>query len=89
MKVKKVEASSSLSRGLRDILHTVNTMSDRDKKRFSQCFNCKNLDICDKDESDENEDGLCKFYDELPHVSLQQQYEFADILTREILKERQ
>ena len=50
MKIKKVEASSSLSRGLRDILHTINTMSDRDKKRFSQCFNCKNLDTCDKDE---------------------------------------
>lgn len=86
MKVQKV---SPTSRGLRDILHTVNTMSDRDKKRFSQCFNCKNLDTCDKDESDEDENGLCKFYDELPHASLQQQYEFADILTREILKERQ
>ena len=88
MKVEKVEAGSSLSRGLRDILHTVNTMSDRDKKRFSQCFNCKNLDTCDKDESDENEEGLCKFYDELPHTSLQQQYEFADILTKEIFKEK-
>ena len=85
MKVQKV---SPTSRGLRDILYTVNTMSDRDKKRFSQCFNCKNLDTCDKDESDEDEDGLCKFYGELPHASLQQQYEFADILTREILKER-
>ena len=85
MKVQKV---SPTSRGLRDILHTVNTMSDRDKKRFSQCFNCKNLDTSDKDEADENEDGLCKFYNELPHASLQQQYEFADILTREIFKER-
>ena len=84
MKVKRVEVGSSLPRGLRDMLHTINTMSDRDKKRFSQCFNCKNL----KDESDENEDGSCKFYDELPHTSLQQQYEFADILTREILKEK-
>ena len=88
MKVEKVEAGSSLPRGLRDILHTVNTMSDRDKKRFSQCFNCKNLDTCDKDESDENEDGSCKFYNELPHALLQQQYEFADILTKEIFKER-
>ena len=86
MKVKKVEASSSLSRGLRDILHTVNTMSDRDKKRFSQCFNCKNLDTCDKDESDE--DDLDNAADLSNHASLQQQYEFADILTREILKER-
>ena len=85
MKVQKVSPSS---RGLRNILHIVNTMSDRDKKRFSQCFNCKNLDTCDKDESDEDENGLCKFYDELPHASLQKQYEFADILTREILKER-
>ena len=85
MKVQKVSPSS---KGLRNILHTVNTMSDRDKKRFSQCFNCKNLDTCNKDESDEDENGLCKFYDELPHASLQQQYEFADILTKEILKEK-
>ena len=84
MKVQKV---SPTSRGLRDILHTVNTMSDRDKKRFSQCFNCKNLDTCDKDESDEDENGSCKFYNELPHGSLQQSYDFADILTKEILKE--
>lgn len=88
MKVKRVEVGSSLPRGLRDMLHTINTMSDKDKKRFSQCFNCKNLNTCDKDESDENEDGSCKFYNELPHASLQQQYEFADILTKEMLKER-
>ena len=87
MKVKKVEASSSLSRGLRDILYTVNTMSDKDKKRFSQCFNCKKLDTCTLEEEAEDENGLCKFYDELPHTSLQQQYEFADILTKEIFKE--
>ena len=85
--MKEIEAISQ-SRGLRDVLHTINTMSDRDKKRFSQCFNCKNLDTCDKDESDENKDGSCKFYDELHHGSLQQQYEFADILTKEIFKEK-
>ena len=85
MKVQKVSPSS---RGLRDILHTISTMSDKDKKRFSQCFNCKKLDTCDKDESDEDENGLCKFYDELPHTSLQQQYEFADILTKKIFKEK-
>ena len=88
MKVKRVEVGSSSPRGLRDMLHTLNAMSDRDKKRFSQCFNCKNLNNCDKDESDENEDGSCKFYDELPHDSLQQSYDFADILTKEIFKER-
>ena len=84
--MKEIEAISQ-SRGLRDVLHTISTISDRDKKRFSQCFNCKNLDTCDKDESDENEDGSCKFYSELPHGSLQQSYDFADILTKEILKE--
>ena len=84
----RVEVGSSSQRGLRDMLYTISTMSNRDKKRFSQCFNCKNLDTCDKDESDENEDGLCKFYNELPHASLQQQYEFADILTKEMLKEK-
>ena len=87
MKVRRVEVGSSLPRGLRHMLHTINTMSDRDKKRFSQCFNCKNLDTCDKDESDEDENGSCKFYNELPHESLQQSYDFADILTKEILKE--
>ena len=86
MKVRRVEVGSSLPRGLKDMLHTINTMSDRDKKRFSQCFNCKNLDTCDKDESDEDENGSCKFYNELPHGSLQQSYDFADILTKEILK---
>ena len=88
MKIKRVELGSSSPRGLRDMLHTLNAMSDRDKKRFSQCFNCKNLNNCDKDESDENDDGSCKFYDELPHESLQQSYDFADILTKEIFKER-
>ena len=88
MKIKRVEVGSSSPRGLRDMLHTLNAMSDRDKKRFSQCFNCKNLPNCDKDESDENEDGSCKFYDELPYESLQQSYDFVDILTKEIFKER-
>ena len=87
MKVR-AEVGSSSPRGLREVLHIINTMSDRDKKRFYQCFNCKNLNTCDKDESDEDENGLCKFYDELPHVSLQQSYDFADILTKEIFKER-
>ena len=84
----RIEVGSSSQRGLRDMLHTISTMSNRDKKRFSQCFNCKNLNTCDKDESDENKDGSCKFYNELPHASLQQQYEFADILTKEMLKEK-
>ena len=83
-----MEVDSLSSRELRDLLYIISTMSDRDKKRFFQCFNCKNLDTCDKDESDENEDGSCKFYNELPHASLQQQYEFADILTKEIFKEK-
>lgn len=84
----KVEINSPHPRGLKDILHTINTMSNKDRKRFSQCFNCKNLNTCNKDESDEDEDGLCKFYDELPHMSSQEQYDFADILTKEMLKEK-
>ena len=87
MKVR-AEVGSSSPKGLREVLHIISTMSNRDKRRFSQCFNCKNLDACDKDESDEDENGLCKFYDELPYRSLQQPYDFADILTKEIFKER-
>lgn len=79
---------TSQSRGLRDILHTINDMSDKDKKRFNQCFNCKKLDTCTLEEESEDKNGMCKFYEELPHGSLQQQYEFADVLTREIFKER-
>lgn len=86
MKVKKVEASSSLSRGLRDILHTVNTMSDRDKKRFSQCFNCKKLDICTLEEEAEDENGLCKFYDELSH-DYEAAKSFGELLMKELEKE--
>ena len=86
MKVKKVEASSSLSRGLRDILHTVNTMSDKDKKRFSQCFNCKKLDTCTLEEEAEDENGLCKFYDELPH-DYETAKNFGELLMKELEKE--
>ena len=86
MKVKKVEASSSLSRGLRDILHTVNTMSDKDKKRFSQCFNCKKLDTCTLEEEAEDENGLCKFYDELPH-NYEAAKNFGELLMKELEKE--
>ena len=83
----RIEINSSHPRGLRDVLNTIKNMSDRDKNRFSQCFNCKNLGTCNRDESDEDENGLCKFYDALPVSTLQQQYDFADILTKEIFKE--
>lgn len=56
-------------------------MSKRDQKRFAQCFNCKNLNTCTKDETDENEDGLCKFYDELPKSKPKN---FADVFNREM-----
>ena len=56
-------------------------MSKRDQKRFAQCFNCKNLNTCTKDETDENEDGLCKFYDELPKSKHKN---FADVFNREM-----
>lgn len=45
-------------------------MSKRDQKRFAQCFNCKNLNTCTRDETDEDKDGLCKFYDEFLKVNL-------------------
>lgn len=56
-------------------------MSKRDQKRFAQCFNCKNLNTCTKDETDENEDGLCKFYDELPKSKPK---DFTDVFNREM-----
>lgn len=61
-------------------------MSDKDKKRFFQCLNCKNLNTCDRDESDEDENGLCKFYDELPKPK--QLYDFASILQK-IIKRKE
>ena len=56
-------------------------MSKRDQKRFAQCFNCKNLNTCTRDETDEDENGLCKFYDELPKSKPK---DFADVFNREM-----
>ena len=56
-------------------------MSKRDQKRFAQCFNCKNLNTCTRDETDEDENGLCKFYDELPKSKPKN---FADVFNREM-----
>ena len=56
-------------------------MSKRDQKRFAQCFNCKNLNTCTRDETDEDENGLCKFYNELPKSKPK---DFADVFNREM-----
>lgn len=63
------------------LINKFKDMSKRDQKRFAQCFNCKNLNTCTRDETDENEDGLCKFYDELPKSKPK---DFADVFNREM-----
>ena len=79
MKISPV-GSISLS-DASSLINKFKDMSKRDQKRFAQCFNCKNLNTCTKDETDENEDGLCKFYDELPKSKPKN---FADVFNREM-----
>lgn len=79
MKINPV-GSISLS-DASSLINKFKDMSKRDQKRFAQCFNCKNLNTCTKDEIDEDEDGLCKFYDELPKSKPK---DFADVFNREI-----
>ena len=82
----KISRISQSSRGLRDTLCTIESMSDKDKKRFSQCFNCKKLDTCTFEEEAEDENGLCKFYDELPH-DYEAAKNFGELLMKELEKE--
>lgn len=63
------------------ILHAFKNMSSKDKKRFAQCFNCKNLETCTRDETDEDENGMCNFYNELPEKELK---DFAAVFNREM-----
>ena len=79
MKINPV-GSISLS-DASSLINKFKDMSKRDQKRFAQCFNCKNLNTCTRDETDEDEDGLCKFYDEL-HKSKPK--DFADVFNREM-----
>lgn len=83
MKVSKVSQSS---RGLRHTLQIIDSMSDKDKKRFSQCFNCKKLNTCTLEEEAEDGNGLCKFYDELPHDDKAAK-NFGELLIKELEKE--
>lgn len=83
MKVSKVSQSS---RGLRHTLQIIDSMSDKDKKRFSQCFNCKKLDACTLEEEAEDENGLCEFYDELSHDDKAAK-NFGELLIKELEKE--
>ncbi len=82
MKVSKVFQPKEL----RHTLQVINNMSDKDKKRFSQCFNCKKLDTCSLEEEAEDENGLCKFYDELPH-DYKATKDFGELLIKELEKE--
>lgn len=79
MKINPV-GSISLS-DASSLINKFKDMSKRDQKRFAQCFNCKNLNTCTKDETDEDEDGLCKFYDELPKSKPK---DFADVFNKEM-----
>ena len=79
MKINPV-GSISLS-DASSLINKFKDMSKRDQKRFAQCFNCKNLNTCIKDKTDEDEDGLCKFYDELPKSKPK---DFADVFNREM-----
>ena len=79
MKISPV-GSISLS-DASSLINKFKDMSKRDQKRFAQCFNCKNLNTCTKDETDEDENGLCKFYDELPKSKPK---DFADVFNREM-----
>lgn len=79
MKINPV-GSISLS-DASSLINKFKDMSKRDQKRFAQCFNCKNLNTCTRDETDEDEGGLCKFYDELPKSKPK---DFADVFNREM-----
>lgn len=79
MKINPV-GSISLS-DASSLINKFKDMSKRDQKRFAQCFNCKNLNTCTRDETDEDENGLCKFYDELPKSKPK---DFADVFNREM-----
>ena len=79
MKINPV-GSISLS-DASSLINKFKDMSKRDQKRFAQCFNCKNLNTCTRDETDEDENGLCKFYNELPKSKPK---DFADVFNREM-----
>lgn len=79
MKINPV-GSISLS-DASSLINKFKDMSKRDQKRFAQCFNCKNLNTCTRDETDEDENGLCKFYDELPKSKPK---DFADVFNKEM-----
>ena len=79
MKISPV-GSISLS-DASSLINKFKDMSKRDQKRFAQCFNCKNLNTCTRDETDEDENGLCKFYNELPKSKPK---DFADVFNREM-----
>ena len=66
-----------------DMFNKFKNMSEKDKKRFAQCFNCTNLDTCHRGKESEDENGLCKFYNEL---SKHKSKDFADIFGNMMLR---
>ena len=78
MKVNPIGSIITLS----DMLNNFKNMSKKDQKRFAQCFNCEHLNTCTKDKKDEDENGLCRFYKELPKRKPQ---DFADIFGNAML----
>ena len=82
MKISPISSSISLSDAT-NMFNKFKELPEETKKRIAQCFNCKNLDTCHRDTEDEDENGLCKFYDELPKRKPQ---DFADLYGNMMLK---
>jgi hypothetical protein len=81
MRINPINAMASLG----DALTTIGNLSKNDKKRFLQCFTCKNINTCNLDEAAEDENGMCKCYNKM-QVSTDTS-EFADIFNKELNKE--
>lgn len=81
MKVNRIGSIITLIT-LSDMLNNFKNMPKKDQKRFAQCFNCEHLNNCTKGKKDEDENGLCRFYKELPKRKPQ---DFADILGNAML----
>ena len=81
--MKKIDPISPIGHGssislsdASDMFNKFKDMPKKDQKRFAQCFNCANLNTCHRGKESEDENGLCKFYNELPKHKPK---DFADI----------
>lgn len=68
------------------VLEKFKGLSLKDKKRFMQCFNCRNLNNCTYEEESEDEYGMCRHYKKLRY-SGRKHRSFEKILTEELDKE--